>query len=422
MGREAIGVDPAVQGKDGGKSGQSCADFNFFKLAIPLSSRHHGRPLERGPGNAMRPAGKLLVFCCLLFLFSVGMISRARAQEGLLDRLESTALDWWHRALSTVTLGTPPAGATVEAPKKTEGPDAVKIGLFIVNLQDLNFVNDSFAVDFWIWADYRSDRIQPFKTMEFVNARTSTVSLPSRQEKSGLFWAQEKIQGVFRHQWNMNNFPFDRHVLSLIFEEGLEDTSRVVYVADDKASGIDKNIRIPGFRVTKVSIGSTERQYDSNFGDPDVPSSSKYTQLRANIELERDSLMLFIKLNAGIYVTFMVSMLCFLVLPSLPATPALLGSVLSTVVGAMFAAIINLRAVDTIIGRSESITLVDRIHFVSVLYFVVLGLAGVFVLTMKNHWKGEALPRFSRWAGVTYVASYVLINGYMIWHATKDLG
>jgi hypothetical protein len=50
-----------------------------------------------------------------------------------------------------------------------------------------------------------------------------------------------------RHDWDLSNFPFDRHVLDIVLEEGAADTTKLLYSADTTNSGYNKDIRLEGW-------------------------------------------------------------------------------------------------------------------------------------------------------------------------------
>jgi hypothetical protein len=293
-------------------------------------------------------------------------------------------------------------------------PDKVRLGMFLVGLQDINVGNNTFGADLWVWANHKNPRLAPMKTLEIVNAQASTTSLQSTQEGDGNIWSQEKVQGTFRHQWDMSNFPFDRHVLSVVLEEAQDDVRKLTYVPDLDGSGYSKDIAVNGFNIRNVKIEAGERGYDTNFGDPTAPPSTKFGQIRLDIEMERSSLVLFLKMHAALYAAFLVSATCFAMLPSMPST---LGTIANVVVGVLFAAIINLRASDAVMGRGESVTLADRLHFVTFAHFVALGALTMWVFIRPSEWSEEGLRRFSRWSGWGYVSSYVTWNIVLIWAA-----
>jgi len=312
-----------------------------------------------------------------------------------------------------------PNTVTPESVSTPPAPDKARLGAYIVSIHDLNFSGETFGADFWIWSDYANPNLQILKTLEFVNAKSASASLQLTQEKEGKVWAQEKVQGVFRHHWDMSNFPFDRHVLSILIEESQSDTEKLQYLVDTDNSNFGKDIEIAGFSIRKATFESKKRDYDTNFGDPTAPPSSSYSQFRIILELERVSRILFLKLHAALYVAFVVTAVCFFIIPQIHKTPQMINAVLSTMVGSIFATIINLRAADSVIGRSESLTLVDRLHFMTLMYFTLLGLVAIGVLVTRDRWTIERLRYFSHWAAAFYVLSYLVGNVIMVWQAAS---
>lgn len=298
-------------------------------------------------------------------------------------------------------------------------PDRAMLGAYIISIHDLNFGANTFGADLWIWTDYENPRLQPLKTLELVNAKSATTTLQNTQQKEIQTWSQEKIQGTFRHSWDMTNFPFDRHNLSIILEEAQDDMGHFRYLEDTKNNGYAKDINIDGFAIRKMTVENTQRNYDSNFGDPGAPATSSYSQIRINVEIERISRILFLKLHTALYVSFLIAASCLFLLPQILKIPQMIGSILSAIVGSLFASIINLRAADTVIGRGESLTLVDRLHFVTFFYFILLGLIAMTVLVTRERWNIEGLYRFSRWAAGIYVVSYVAVNALLVWGAVS---
>ena len=295
-------------------------------------------------------------------------------------------------------------------------PDQATLGVYLLSLHDLDPAKSSFGADFWIWSDHVNANIKPLKTMEYINARQTSVSLYDSEPKGQIVWAQQKVQGTFRTHWDMKNFPFDRHRLSIFIEEGLVDTSHLVYAADTKESNFSRDIAIDGYTLKGLSVTAGVKDYESNFGDPTAEPTSQYSRLRVDFDIERSSLLLFFKLHFAMYAAFLVSAIGFLMLPNIPS---MMNTVNSLVVGALFATIINLRAVDAVLGRSEALTLVDRLHALSFFHFVVLGLISVWILVTRPRWKDTALRRFSWLAGAAYLLSYAAGNAVLIWQAAN---
>jgi hypothetical protein len=98
------------------------------------------------------------------------------------------------------------------------------MGIYVVDLHQLDVQKRTFNANFWVWSVCGNEQRQPLKTIEFTNANSTTPSLDQIHPRDRAFWAAKKIDGSFRHDWDVRNFPFDRHVLSVTMEEGNDDT------------------------------------------------------------------------------------------------------------------------------------------------------------------------------------------------------
>lgn len=308
---------------------------------------------------------------------------------------------------------------TTTNPTTAIKPEYVTLGIYILSVHDINFVNGTFGADFWIWANYNDPQLQPMKTLELINAKSYTEMLPLTQDKNHFIWSQKKIQGTFRYHWNMTNFPFDMHRLTIIIEESQDDIDKLLYKVDLKNSKYDKNIHIPGFIIKNLTFETIERHYDTNFGEPTATPSSTYSALTINLELERVSMLLFIKMHATLYIAFLITALCFPLLAQIPKTPQMINAIFSAMIGSTFAVVINLRASDGIIGYSETLTLVDRLHILTLIYFVLLGTVAIIVLVAREKWSHQNLLRFIFWADGIYLSSYIMGNIFLVWQAAS---
>ncbi len=314
----------------------------------------------------------------------------------------------------TVTPEEPPTtnGEPSSKGEKVEGEvTPVKLGVYLLSLHDLNVQGETFGADFWLWADHRNPNFEPLKTLELVNSKSAGIGLQSVEPKGGIFWSQEKIQGTFRHHWDMSNFPFDRHVLTIILEESKYDINQLIYTVNEEENRINNDLSLDGFTIRQMTVTADQKQYDSGFGDPAGESVTNYAQVRIDVEIQRISTILFVKLHIALYAAFLISNMAFLMLSGIPS---MMNTINSVVVGTLFATVINLRATDAVIGRSESVTLVDRMHIMTLSHLVALSIVGMTVMMTRKRWSDKGLQRFSYLAASLYFLSYVLWNFIII--------
>ena len=297
-------------------------------------------------------------------------------------------------------------------PTATEDTQAIAnpIGIFITSLHDLDVTADTFGVDYWVWTVHPPE-LNPLETLEFYNAEEAHADLDQTAERGDRSWSQRKISAVVRHDWDISNFPFDRQVLDIVLEEGVADTTALMYSADTANSGYNEDIYLEGWHITDFAIEERAVDYATTFGDPDISEGSSYARLVASIQLQRETMTGFFKLVAGVYVASAIPLLTFLMNPQ---HPPIFSGRMGVLVGALFATVLSLRASEAVLGTTESVSLVDKIHIIAMVYIFIAALITVLVRKAYESRKEELAKRRDRvWLRVLGI-SFVLINALLI--------
>ncbi len=164
----------------------------------------------------------------------------------------------------------PPDEVKTAIAKATDDPAKVVVGAYINDIQQLDFKSNNYAVDLYVWFRWKGADIDPSKTMEFMNRYASDDNLreelydkPSEMPDGSLY-AIIRYQGKFSTNFALENYPFDKQVLTVVMEDSLLGADKQVYVPDGTpAVTLDPEITLPGFRVGKPSAGG-QRQYLSD--------------------------------------------------------------------------------------------------------------------------------------------------------------
>ncbi|HEU4687255.1 MAG TPA: hypothetical protein VFS23_02785, partial [Vicinamibacterales bacterium] len=248
------------------------------------------------------------------------------------------------------------------AAAETTSPTAktCDVGVYIISLQDFDFARGTFGADFWVWSTCPSKELRPLDVMDFTNSVRIDTRLPSTFQRGDVFWSYLKVSGVFRHHWNVRRYPFDGHVLRIEIENTNAPASEFAYRADRAASQPSRDIVLDGWRITRFDIQEATYVYDTNFGDPAFAGKkqSDYSRLQVGVAIERTKRWSFVTLVAGVHVAFALSAIAFLLGPYNGRRRA------NLLAGTLFAVVVNQRVAESVIGRTEQITLLDEIHLV----------------------------------------------------------
>ncbi len=312
----------------------------------------------------------------------------------------------------------PPADASTPAKGKAQG---CLVGAYLTSLHDFNFTGQTFGADVWLWTHTSSEsERKPLETMEFTNARSTTASLDSYTVKDGIRWGQRKICGTYTQHWDLRNFPFDTHKLEIHIEEGIDDTNAITYMVDTRNSSYRKDIQLDDWKITDFRIINDPVTHSSTFGDPALKpgSSSQYAGITLLISVERKEVMSYIKLTAVAYIAFLLMLVSFFL--HLDGGFRFLDSRIALLAGALFATVINMSAASSSLGSWDRITLVDKVHIVTLCHILLGALLTVFArVLLKRGFSDHRLRQVDMWAAVLATITFIGTNAFLVIHAAN---
>jgi hypothetical protein len=307
------------------------------------------------------------------------------------------------------------AATPVSAPAQQSTPVNLRTGAYITSLYELNANNNTFTADLWLWFLHdKQHTLKPLKTLEPTNARDFRPGVETAEERGAQRYHAQKVRGVFNHNWDVRNFPFDRHELTIRLEEGLADTNQIRFVADKANTGFDPAITIEGWRVDKVSINTGTHTYNSSFGLDNVAGSS-YAASTISIFIERDGIALFLKLISAVYIAFLVSIVSFFLDPS---KDGLFNGRVSLSVGMIFAVVVNSQRVASTLGQTPAFTLADKIHVLTLMAIVGALLGALLSRRLHMQGRGDYANIIDRRMAFGMGVVYVSLNLLMILSAS----
>jgi hypothetical protein len=312
-----------------------------------------------------------------------------RSAVRLARRCGGSARFAWCALVLLAMLAVPSAANCRSVSEPLPSPEHYKVGMFVTSIYAIDTADGTYAADFWIWSVGRSATKNPLQTMEFVHSDSITKRLESTTKRGDQYWRQVKIIGKFRQDWDLRKFPFDVQVLHLTLEEGVDDTANMLYEADVANTGYLPDASPQGWRILDQRIDVGETHYATEFGDPAGGKGSEYTRLEMTITLQRSSLSTFLNLAAPLYAAFLLCTVSFL-LHKEDGRP-LIESRITLLAGALFAVVLNFRAVSSVLGNEHHLTIVDRLNIVVLVDIVFGTIVTVTAGITTNHGKKFSL-------------------------------
>lgn len=287
--------------------------------------------------------------------------------------------------------------------------EQVKIGAYVMRLNDLNPSTASFSTDLWIWTlSSPGSPLHPIQTLRLQNTKSVSADVPGEADQNGVRWGYREFAAVVNKDWDTREFPFDHHTLAIRIDETIYDLDALKYVPDNRGSHIDPRVKIPGWRITGERLETRTVDYQTRFGDPDPnKSGSHWSEAWLLIDVRRNGLGIFLKIIMVAYIAFALVLLSFLM------DAPVFSSRISMLVGCLFATVVNMRASESVIGRTDSFTLVDRIHLL-VAFFIFVSAV---VALATRHTEAQRARRIDRRAALASVAIFVTANALLIGRA-----
>lgn len=305
-------------------------------------------------------------------------------------------------------------------------PETCRVGIYIQSLRDFNFAEKSFTADFRLWSVCPNDQLKPLDTIEIIDATSVDSTYENRIKRPNLsedfsslnqvIWSQKKFSTVIYYNWNVDNYPFDRHRLKIPLEEALLDKTNFVYTPDFTNSGYQKNMKLSGWEITNFSLAEETASYVTNFGDPELAQKQgNYSRLVVTIDIQRVKFISFFKLTAGVYAAFCLSCLSFFYDSD---QTSLMSARTGLLVGCLFAVLVNMRALESVLGRTEGLTLVDQIHISTMIYIFAASVLGVYSRLMTEEGKRKWVLKFDRTILFrVFLGSFIVLNVVIISYA-----
>jgi len=173
--------------------------------------------------------------------------------------------------LASCLVGAPLLAQEPAVPSASSARDQISVGLYLASLYDTDAATSSFLADFYVWTNQRSGEnapVDPLDFMVFPGSLRQDLLFQQRKVVNGQAWSLRRYRGSFFHDWNLVNFPFDKHLLSIQLRNSAQESNLVDYLPDVANSGFDHELDIPGWKISDFKISAEDVTYATSFGDP----------------------------------------------------------------------------------------------------------------------------------------------------------
>jgi hypothetical protein len=244
--------------------------------------------------------------------------------------------------------------------------DRLDIGIYIDNVYNIDYVNSTYEVIFYLWSNsyneiYEIDKnildIDKSIDLELVFKETDSIVVPNQGKK---FKNLVKYKAKMLYQTDMSKYPFDKMNLNLNVELlGHHKGDKNIHI--DKKNSLIKPNFIDKWHLDTADLKIISVKWLSNFGELKTNDAALDT-LSTSIILSRDSWNLYWKMFLVLFISFFISSLN-LFLPN-----KLSEEKFALIVGSLFTAIGNKYISESYLPFSDKLNLSDFLHIITFLF------------------------------------------------------
>ncbi|HVX25292.1 MAG TPA: hypothetical protein VHB70_03040 [Parafilimonas sp.] len=292
-------------------------------------------------------------------------------------------------------------------------PDTVTTGIYITSIHDINFKDQEYTLDFWLWLKYKNPDFDFVNNLEIPMAKSVDKSFTTIDTTvDGRVYILMKLQCVMKDSWKITNFPFDKQYLRLSIENSQYDVKSLVFKPDTLGKHYDPRFTLNGWAIDSFHMMAGVKLYETAFGDPDYSKPhSDYSNFRIRLSIHRNAMGLFWKLFIGMYIAALIAYVCFYIHADS------IDSRFSLSVGALFAVIGNKYIVDASLPETVTFTLVDTLHGITLLFILCVVAANAWSLALTKKGDLKRANRFDIITAQVLLALYIILNIYFIHNA-----
>ncbi|WP_292417634.1 hypothetical protein [Methanoregula sp.] len=255
------------------------------------------------------------------------------------------------------------------------GPQVIHIGTYVMDFSNYNAREGTYDASFYV--TLTSDRPVNITDFELMNGHADTIGLLVDTPTKKYF----RVFASFDSDPDFHRFPFDRHALPIIAEPRIRNTSDLIFVIDNEATGIDSLASLPGWKTGKEQAHVMNYTYNGELGS--------YSRVVFSTYITRDSLSTFLKFFLPVMLIVIVSLSSLLM-----KVTSRLGLNASMFLAAV---LIHWRIADAM-PMVEYATFLDYFMIITYATLVMVLISGILILVYNEAKNTEMIGRINHWS------------------------
>lgn len=298
-------------------------------------------------------------------------------------------------------------------------PAPVVVGSYVNKIQDLNFKDNKYTLDFFIWFRWKAEGAladyKPLESFEIINGKIEDKASVVEKKIGDMNYASARITATMAETWDLARFPFDAHTMKVNIEDSSLSQKDLIFVADKANSRLGDEINMAGWVESNFAAAIVSKTYRSNYGDLSLPTDAKseYSRLVFSMDIQRETYGSALKLLSTVLLATAVAFVAFMVKPSDLDARFGMG------VGALFAVAASAFIAASSVPDSGVMTVADQVHMIALAFIFASLLMSAFCLKLEVSGREEAAFRIDHWCLVLFPILFYGWAAWEIWQAAR---
>jgi hypothetical protein len=289
-----------------------------------------------------------------------------------------------------------PATSSAADPSPSPAPAEVTVGAYIHDIQEIDLLTHSYAMDAYVWLRWKDPSIDPSKSLELMNpyelwsmSRTPAYAEPQTLP-DGSQYQVIRFQGTFSSKLPLADYPLDRQSLDIVFEDDAHDETSIVYVPDGDPIDMNPDVTLPGYDIGTPTLTVSNSLYPTTFGDTSEDRPYPYSRVTIAVPVSRPAIAYLVKIAVPIFLVVLVAALSYLLHSSYVEARVGMGI---TALVALVALQFSMNTTMPQVGYLTALDLVYIASFAFVLAVMAQAVATSWLAHKGEHARAVALDR-----------------------------
>ena len=264
----------------------------------------------------------------------------------------------------------------------------VQVGTYIEDIKQVDLKNSNFRVVMQIWFKWNgNEKLNAMENFRIYKGVINNTEVIKEYHKDGENYQSIRCDVTVTKNFWTRRFPLESHQLRIYIESNLP-VDDIVFVNDQENSGYNSGLNISGYELRRHGTGVTAIEYDNSRSDPEIPGGIINSEHLTEIEINRESVGLYIKCFVALFGTILWVLIILFVCTYHKV------DALSMIPGALFGAVSNIMVGANLVPDALEMGLLEFVNMYGIMIILAVSVSVICINRIRVKFRNEKLAKF----------------------------